>query len=57
MGGGKRDYNQKERWRKVKTKPIEVKNDKKAPPKKEDVDNLMNLWLNKDKKKEENKDE
>ena len=46
--GGSRDYNQKERWRKAKKKPIEDKEEeKKAPPKKEDVDDLMNLWLKK----------
>lgn len=53
MGGGKRDYNAKERYRKWHPKAAEVKDDKKEPPKEEDVKSLMDLWLSNSKKKDE----
>ncbi len=52
MGGGKRDYNAKERYRKWHPKAAEVKEEKKEPPKEEDVKSLMDLWLNAKKKEE-----
>ena len=52
MGGGKRDYNAKERYRKVKKKPIEVKDEKvrvgvvtKRQPTPEELADLRNAWF------------
>lgn len=52
MGGGKRKYNQKETFRKFHQKSVEVKDEKKEPPKEEDVKSLIDLWQSQKKKAE-----
>jgi len=50
MGGGKRKYNQKIRFRKFHKKPIEAEiEEKKELPKKEDVKALLEMWQKKKK--------
>jgi len=44
MGGGKRNYNQKIRFRKFKKEEAQEVEVKKEQPKEEDVKALLDLW-------------
>ena len=51
MGGGKRKYNQKIRFRKFhKNEHVGFEDEKKEPPKEEDAKALLDLWQNMKKK-------
>lgn len=56
MGGGKRKFNSNIRFRKFHKKDVAiVVEEKKAPPKEEDVKSLLDMWMQK--KKEPKHDE
>ncbi|HLD15392.1 MAG TPA: hypothetical protein VJB94_02325 [Candidatus Nanoarchaeia archaeon] len=55
MGGGKRKYNQKIRFRKFKKEEAQEVEVKKEAPKEDDVKALLDLWQSK--KKDEKKNE
>ncbi len=51
MGGGKRKYNQKIRFRRFhKPEHAAFSDEKKEPPKEEDVRSLLDMWQNVKKK-------
>ena len=52
MGGGKRKYNQKIRFRKFHKNEHVRFDEKKEPPKEEDAKALLDLWQNMKKKQE-----
>lgn len=56
MGGGKRKYNQKIRFRKFHKNEHVGFDEKKEPPKEEDAKALLDLWQNMKKKQSAEED-
>ena len=54
MGGGKRKFPTRGKYKPVAKEEESKTEDSKEPPKKEDVDNLLNLWQSSKKKEPEN---